>query len=73
MLEVASTGTGIAISTTSAAKPYLDSGRLVLATDTTQAGERYFADLSESGRLKPDATSLFLWLVQVAKTAEQAP
>lgn len=70
MLEAASTGAGTAISTEAAAQPYLDSGRLVRATELTHPGERYFADISENGRSKPAASALFQWLVQSAKVNE---
>ena len=63
MLETAASGAGVAISTRAAAKPYLASGRLVLASDVSLSGEKYFADLSEAGRRKPAARDLFESLV----------
>ncbi|WP_082548988.1 LysR family transcriptional regulator [Rhizobacter sp. Root404] len=71
MLETAASGAGVAISTRAAARPYLDSGRLVLASDVSLAGEKYFADLSEAGKRKPVARDLFESLVLNSHTNRQ--
>jgi LysR family glycine cleavage system transcriptional activator len=64
MLEAAASGAGVAVTTETAARPYLDAGRLVRATGESRPGQKYFIDLSQSGQFKPTAVSLFDWLVQ---------
>lgn len=63
MLEAAAAGAGVALTTQTAVGPYLADGRLVRADAASYEGGRYTMDLSESGRLKPVATSLYHWLV----------
>lgn len=70
MLEAAAAGAGVASTTVTAARPFLDSGRLVPATAETLEGEAYVLDLSEAGRLKPAARQLFDWLA--ARAADTA-
>lgn len=64
MLEAAASGAGVAVATESAAAPYLADGRLAKASREVFAGQKYFVDLSEAGRFKPLALSLFQWLVK---------
>lgn len=67
MLESAAGGAGIAISTETAARPYLASKRLVMASSEFLPGDTYFVDLSEGGQLKPSASAFFQWIVQQAR------
>jgi LysR family transcriptional regulator, glycine cleavage system transcriptional activator len=62
MLEAAASGAGVAVTTETAARPYLVDGRLAKASPEVFPGEKYFIDLSEAGRFKPSALSLFQWL-----------
>ena len=63
MLEAAASGAGVAVTTETAARPYLLDGRLVRASPEVLPGQKYFIDLSEAGRFKASALSLFDWLV----------
>jgi LysR family glycine cleavage system transcriptional activator len=66
MLEAVAAGAGVALSTETAATPYLAQGRLVRVDEEACEGSRYTIDLSESGQLKPLATACYRWLVQEA-------
>lgn len=59
MLEAAAAGAGVAVATLTAARPYLDSGRLVQASRETVDGRAYALDLSEAGQHKAAARRLF--------------
>jgi len=63
MLEAASAGAGLAWTTETAARPYLEKGRLVRMGDEAREGLRYTADLSEAGQLKPLAAACYEWLL----------
>ena len=63
MLEAAASGAGVAVSTETAARPYLLDGRLVRAGAEALPGQKYFIALSEAGRFKPSAVGLCDWLV----------
>lgn len=66
MLEAAAAGAGLALTTRVAARPYLDSGRLVLAHPYAHPDNEYYAELSESGMLKPAARAMLGWLERLA-------
>lgn len=59
MLEAAAGGAGVASTTQTAARPYLDRGRLVQATSGTVEGDAYVLDLSAAGAFKVSARRLF--------------
>lgn len=63
MLEAAAAGVGVALSTETAAGPYLKSGRLVATQHPPVDGDAYAIDLSEAGQLKPLARACCDWLL----------
>ena len=67
MLEAAAAGAGVALTTETAAAPWLGAGRLVSTASPAREGKTYFLDLSESGRLKRAAGQLHHWLLARAR------
>jgi len=63
MLEAAAAGAGVALSTQTAAEPYLKAGRLVATHEAPLDGDPYILDLSEAGQLKPLARECGDWLL----------
>lgn len=68
MLEAAAAGAGIALSTGMAARPYLEEGSLVVAHPHQLPDREFYAEISESGMLKPRARALLGWLETLAAT-----
>lgn len=66
MLEAAVSGAGLAVTTRTAATPYLKRGALVQAHPFVQTNDDYYAELSESGEFKPAAKAFVDWLVKLA-------
>lgn len=66
MLEAAAAGAGVALATGIAAMPYLSDGTLVVAHPHRLPDREFYAELSESGMLKPRARALLGWFESVA-------
>jgi LysR family transcriptional regulator, glycine cleavage system transcriptional activator len=70
MLEAASSGAGLALTTKVAATPYLKSGALMQVHPHVLRDNDYFAELSEAGELKPASRSFIDWLGRVAEGSQ---
>lgn len=66
MLEAAAAGAGVALAPGIAAMPYLSDGSLVVAHPYRLPDREFYAELSESGMLKPRARTLLGWLESMA-------
>lgn len=73
MLEAAAAGAGLALATGMAAEPYLAHRSLVIAHPHRQPDREFYAELSESGLLKPRARALLGWLETQAALAAGSP
>jgi LysR family transcriptional regulator, glycine cleavage system transcriptional activator len=70
MLEAAVSGAGMALATKVAAAPYLANGQLVQVHPFVLTDNDYYAQVSESGELKPASRSFVDWLVRLAAQSQ---
>ncbi len=70
MLEAAVSGAGLALTTRVAATPYLRSGQLVQVHPFVLTDNDYYAEISDSGELKPASRNFVDWLVRLAAESQ---